>query len=349
MTDILDALVDGVVVVGADGTIRALNTAAERLTGWARGDAAGKPFGEVLPLMDAAGFLVHEREGAGAPPLRITTGTPERDYLLRRPDGADRWVAVRASYERDGNGRLSQTVVSIRDIGRRRRLERARADLVATVAHEIRSPLTSVKGFTSTLLHRWDRFNDEQKRVMLETINHDADRVTRLLTDLLDVSRLEAGRLELKRQEVDLASIAAEVAARLRKREEAGGHVLETSFPDDFPMLLADPGKIEQVITNLTENAIKYAVPGRVLLSGADMGGYALVRITDEGNGIDPRHLPHIFTKFYRRGAGERHSGTGLGLYICKGIIEAHGGQIWVERSGPDGTTFAFTLPKDAA
>ncbi|MCA1834201.1 MAG: ATP-binding protein [Actinomycetota bacterium] len=349
MKELLDELPDGVVVVGADAVIRLMNSAAERLTGWLRADAIGRSFGDVMPLMDAAGFLVHEREGAFAPPLRMTSGTPERDYLLKHADGTERWVAVRASYERDSRGRLDQIVVSLRDIGRRRRLERARADLVATVAHEIRSPLTSVKGFTSTLLHRWDRFSDEQKRVMLETVNHDADRVTRLLTDLLDVSRLEAGRLELRRQEIDVASISTEVVARLRKRDEAGEHVLETLFPDEFPVLLADPGKIEQVITNLTENAIKYAAPGRVLISGTDMGEYALLRISDEGDGIDPRHLPHIFTKFYRRGAGERHSGTGLGLYICKGIVEAHGGHIWVERSGPEGTTFAFTLPKEAA
>jgi signal transduction histidine kinase len=215
------------------------------------------------------------------------------------------------------------------------------------VSHEIRSPLTSVKGFTSTLLHRWERFTDEQKRVMLETINHDADRVTRLLTDLLNVSRLEAGRLELKRQEIDLRALATEVIQRLSAREEAAGHNLSADMPETLPAVLADPNKIDQVMTNLVENAIKYARPGRIVVGAADDGDHVVVRITDEGEGIDPKHLPHIFTKFYRRGTGERHAGTGLGLYICKGIVEAHGGTIWVDRSGPNGTTFAFTLPKE--
>ncbi len=346
---LLDALADGVVVLTPDGVIELMNREAERLTGWDRESAKGRHFGDVLPLMDAGGFKVHEQPDAIRPPLRVTTGTPERDYLLRRADGTEHWVAVVAAYERDASGRLAEVVVSLRDIGRRRRLDRARADLVATVSHEIRSPLTSVKGFTSTLLHKWERFSDEQKRVMLETINHDADRVTRLLGELLDVSRLEAGRLELKRQEIDVAAIAQEVVTRLSKREEAAGYELACTFPGAFPRVMADPGKIEQVLVNLTENAIKYAVPGAVAITGEDFGDQALVRVTDAGEGIDPKHLPHIFTKFYRRGTGERHSGTGLGLYICKGIVEAHGGQIWVERSGRDGTTFAFTLPKDIA
>jgi hypothetical protein len=344
---LLDALPDGVVVLGPDGVVRLMNREAERLTGWDRDRAAGRHFGEVLPLMDAGGFKVHEQEDALRPPLRVTTGTPERDYLLRRADGTEHWVAVVAAYERDAAGRLDEIVVSLRDIGRRRRLDRARADIVATVSHEIRSPLTSVKGFTSTLLHKWERFTDEQKRVMLETVNHDADRVTRLLGELLDVSRLEAGRLELKRQEIDVAAIAQEVVTRIAKREDADGYVLSCDFPRDFPRVMADPGKIEQVLVNLTENAVKYAVPGAVTISGVDFGQQALVRVIDSGGGIDRKHLPHIFTKFYRRGTGERHSGTGLGLYICKGIVEAHGGQIWVERSGHDGTTFAFTLPKE--
>jgi len=193
---LLDALPDGVIVVDSEGRISAMNTVAERLTGWERSSAIGSTCASVLTLVDAGGFTVSEH---CQPPLRVTTGTPERDYLLRRPDGGERWVAVRASFERNSSGSVERTVLALRDIGRRRRLERARADLVAMVSHEIRSPLTSVKGFTSTLLNKWDRFKDEQKRVMLETINHDADRVTRLLTDLLDVSRLEAGRLALQR------------------------------------------------------------------------------------------------------------------------------------------------------
>jgi PAS domain S-box-containing protein len=342
---LLDALPDGVVVIGADRTVRTMNRAAERLTGWSRAEATGSFYGAVLPLRDASGFLVHEHADPFRGGLSTVSSTPEIEYALARRDGTEAPVAIRAAFIRDGDQRLESVVVSLREIGSRKRLDRAASDLISTVSHEIRSPLTSVKGFTSTLLSKWERFSDEQKRVMLQTINYDADRVTRLLGDLLDVSRLEAGRLELKRQEVDLAAIATDAVARLRLNAEE--HRLEVSFPEGFPKITADPGRIEQVLINLIENAIKYATPGTVTVSGADTGGQVVVRVSDEGEGIDPDHLPNIFLKFYRRGSGERRTGTGLGLYICRGIVQAHDGELIVERSDPTGTVFAVRLPKD--
>ena len=342
---LLDAIPDGVVVIGADRSVTALNTAAERISGWPRGEAVGGFYGTVLPLRDASGFLVHERHDPFHGLLSTITATPECEYTLSRRDGTDAPVALRAQFVRDGNRKVVQVVVVLRAAARRKRLDRARSDLISTVSHEIRSPLTSVKGFTSTLLSKWERFSDEQKRVMLQTINYDADRVTRLLGDLLDVSRLEAGRLELKRQEVDVVALATDAVMRLRLNADT--HALEVLFPDGFPKVTADPGRIEQVLMNLVENAIKYATPGKIVVSGTDDGDEVTVRVTDEGEGIPADHLPHIFTKFYRRGSGERRSGTGLGLYICKGIIDAHGGHLFVEKSDPTGTVFSFTLPKD--
>jgi PAS domain S-box-containing protein len=344
---LLDAIPDGVVVVGADRTVRSMNRAAERTSGWERASAVGSFYGDVLPLRDASGFLVHERYDPFQRLLSTVSSTPEREYTLLRRDGTEVPVALRASFVRDGAHRLEEVVVVMREVGRRKRIDGARADLISTVSHEIRSPLTSVKGFTSTLLSKWDRFSDEQKRVMLQTINYDADRVTRLLGDLLDVSRLEAGRLELKRQEVDVVALATDAVMRLRL--DAEQHSLEVTFPDGFPKVTADPNRIEQVLMNLVENAIKYAKPGKVTVSGVDESDVVRVRVADEGEGIPPDHLPHIWTKFYRRGSGERRSGTGLGLYICKGIIDAHGGELMVEESSPTGTVFAFTLPKDTA
>jgi PAS domain S-box-containing protein len=342
---LLDAIPDGVVVIGADRTLIAMNRAAEATSGWLRSEAVGSFYGTVLPLRDASGFLVHERFDPFDGLLSTVVATPEREYSLARRDGREVPVALRASFVRDDAHRLERVVVVMREISRRRRLDRARSDLISTVSHEIRSPLTSVKGFTSTLLSKWDRFTDEQKKVMLQTINYDADRVTRLLGDLLDVSRLEAGRLELKRQEVDVVVLATDAVMRLRL--DADQHTIEVAFPDGFPKVTADPNRIEQVLMNLIENALKYAKSGKILVSGDDSLDTLTVRVTDEGEGIPADHLPHIFTKFYRRGSGERRSGTGLGLYICQGIVEAHGGKLSVEKSDATGTVFAFTLPKD--
>jgi len=342
---LLDAIPDGVVVIGADRKLTAMNRAAEATSGWPRSEAIGAFYGAVLPLRDASGFLVHERFDPFDGLLSTVVATPEREYSLARRDGKEVAVALRATFVRDDAHRLERIVVVLREISRRKRLDRARSDLISTVSHEIRSPLTSVKGFTSTLLAKWDRFTDEQKKVMLQTINYDADRVTRLLGDLLDVSRLEAGRLELKRQEVDVVALATDAVMRLRL--DADQHTIEVAFPEGFPKVTADPNRIEQVLMNLIENAIKYAKEGKIVVSGEDGDVALTVRVTDEGEGIPGDHLPHIFTKFYRRGSGERRSGTGLGLYICQGIVEAHGGELTVEKSDSTGTVFAFTLPKD--
>src|SRR5207253_1557780 len=162
-------------------------------------------------------------------------------------------------YERDGGGALTGAVIVLRDAQRRGRWGATGIEIVSTVSHELRSPLTSVKGYTSLLLNRWDRLGDDQKRMMLEQVHHDADRVTRLVTELLDISRLETGRLVLRRQMVKLADVAEAVVAHVGL-----GYPeleVETSFPAGFPEIYADPDKVEQVLTNLIENAAKYADP----------------------------------------------------------------------------------------
>ncbi len=341
--DVFDRLPDAVVVVGPDRAVVSMNPAAERLTGWEAEEAVGVFYGDVVRLRDLTGSLVHEVADPFTVAPRIATGSPEREYMLHRRDGGERSVAVRTQYDRAEDGSIVKLIATIRDSGRRHRSERSAYDLIATLAHDLRSPLTSVKGFTSTILRNWEKFSDEQKQHMLRTIDWDADRMNRLLKDLLDLSRLESGRLEVKRQEVDLAELAMQVVDRVSM--DAGQHELLVEFPAAYPKVSADPGKIEQVLVNLVENAVKHGDPGPVHISGTVEDGRAVVRVQDSGPGIDRSHRPYVFTKFYRRGTGERHAGSGLGLYICKGIIEAHGGAIGIERTGPTGTVFQFALP----
>lgn len=346
MNDDLRNAPDALVVIGADRTVVSMNAAAERLLGVRAADAAGAPWAEILRLRDGTGHLVGEYHDPFemAPPM--ATGSPEREHLLHRRDGSERWVALRTRYLWEG-GVLTRVIVSLRDISRRRIVERSAYDLIATLAHDLRSPLTSVKGFTSTILRNWERLPDEQKQHMLQTIDFDADRMNRLLGDLLDFSRLEAGRLELRRVEIDLASLVKRVVDRVAM--DAKAHTLRAEFPPDFPMVMADLGKVEQVVVNLVENAVKHGDPGEIVVSGEVVTGRddsrVVIRVRDSGPGIEPAHVPYVFTKFYRKGTGNRHSGTGLGLYICKGVIEAHGGDIAIEETSPSGTVFAFSLP----
>ncbi len=220
-------------------------------------------------------------------------------------------------------------------------------EIVSTVGHELRTPLTSIKGFTSLLLNRWDRLPDVEKRRLLEQVDHDADRVTRMLGELLDISRLQAGRLHLRIGLVDVGALARSTVDRLA----AAYPELRVAFsPPDPPVeVWADADKVEQVLTNLLENACKYADPGHVELTvAAGEDGGALVEVRDRGEGIPADDLPAVFEQFFQREEG-RPSGTGLGLWISRGLVEAHGGRIWVASEPGEGSTFAFTLPAGVA
>src|SRR5436305_6044062 len=183
--------------------------------------------------------------------------------------------------------------------------------------------------------------------MLLEHVHHDADRVTRLVTELLDISRLETGRLVLRRQMIALAEVTNDVVGHVRL--EYPELEVETSFPPDFPDIYADPDKVEQVLTNLVENAAKYADPKGIRISGqrctsADETDMVAVSVTDKGEGIPSSDLPRIFTKFFRR-AETRPTGSRLGLWISRGLVEAHGGRLTAESVMSTGSTFRFTLP----
>ena len=341
-----DDLPDGVVVADASGSVVVLNPAAERLLGIPADAAVGRDFRDVLPLADEQDrdwWACTDPYGG----LASRTRQPERRLQLCAGPAQGRDLLVTAAYVRE-EGRLARLVIVLRDTRTRERIERSRADLVSTVAHELRSPLTSVKGFTATLLAKWDRFNDEQKKLMLTTVNADADRVTRLLSELLDVSRIDAGRLEMRKQVVDLTKVVHKiVAGRVASGEPAERFVVDTDGA--LPEMWLDPDKIEQVVGNLVENALRHGdgtITIRVRPHDGPPDG-AEVTVEDEGEGIPEETASRVFTRFWR--GGNRRGGTGLGLYIVKGLVEAHGGSIEVGRAAGGGAQFRFVLPAGKA
>lgn len=339
-----DDLPDGLLVADSGGNVIVFNRQAARLTGMAAADALARRYTEVLPLRDADGrdWWRHVDPYGG---LRTRVGHPERQLHLEDAEGVEggRELLVRARYVREPEraGEVAKLVVSFRDAGHRVRQERDRANLVSTVAHELRSPLTSVKGFTATLLDKWGRFTDDQKRVMLETVNADADRVTRLITDLLDVSRIEAGRLEIRRQVVDLpAAVSRVFAGRVAAGEPEERFALD--IRGELPEMWLDRDKIDQVLGNLVENAVSHGRgPVTVILEPADGG--AAVSVRDHGEGVPAEMAGRIFRRFWR--GGKRRGGTGLGLFIVKGLVEAHGGTITAGCAPDGGAQFRFELP----
>ena len=301
--------------------------------------ALGHDYRDVLPLVDDQG---RDWWKCTDPYDGLPTRTRQPEVSLGLPARGD--LLVTASYVRDDARRLVRLVVCLRDTRARERLERGRANLVSTVAHELRSPLTSVKGFTATLLAKWDRFTDEHKQLMLQTVNADADRVTRLITELLDVSRIDAGRLEVRKQVVDLgASMTKVVEGRIAAGEARERFVVQVE--GDLPEMWVDPDKFQQIVANLVENALRHGDGTITLcLRPADVDGRpgAVVTVADEGTGIPDAVLNRIFVRFWR---GDRQSGTGLGLYIVKGLVEAHGGRIEVANGERGGAVFRFVLP----
>jgi PAS domain S-box-containing protein len=338
---LVELLPDGVLELDAEQRITFANRAAEVITGYARSELSGERCGVHLNLRDAHGRPLLQNEWHPSSRLRSVRRIPAQAVMLRTKLGRDVMTSITGVYLRDEAGRISGAVVSLRPLGHERS-DVSGIEIVSTVSHELRSPLTSVKGYTSLMLNRWDRLLDDQKRMMLEQVNHDADRVTRLITELLDISRLETGRLVLRRQLVDLPRLTANVVEKVGLEYPTLSS--NTSFPAEFPKVYADPDKVEQVLTNLVENACKYGSPQGLLIEGAADEGWVSVRVTDHGEGIPASDLPKVFTKFFRRAEG-RPTGSGLGLWISRGLVESHGGELSAESIVGAGSTFRFTLP----
>jgi PAS domain S-box-containing protein len=340
--EVPDRLPDGVLEVDAEGVIRLANAAALKLTGYRAEQLVGRAVVDALQPRTSDGRAVLADGWHPSARLRSVSRIPEQEIRLRGTRGREIRALVTGRYERDAQGALTGAVLVLRDAARRRQTASDGIEVISTVSHELRSPLTSVKGYTSLLLNRWDRLGDDQKRMMLEQVHHDADRVTRLVTELLDISRLESGRLVLRRQMVDLVGLVNGVLGKVRMTERTLS--ADVDFPDNFPRVYADPDKIEQVLTNLVENAAKYADPGSMRVLGDVVDGQVTVAVADKGEGIPDSDLPRVFTKFFRR-AETRPTGSGLGLWISRGLVEAHGGRLVVESEVGRGSVFRFTLP----
>ncbi len=349
-----DDLPDGLVIADRAGLVTVFNRAASRLTGIEPGLALGRDIREILPLRDSQDRSWWARS---QPYDGLSTRTRHPEQSLYLADGTELLVTIgyvrdprggrpRPDWHRTG-GAVRRMVVSLRGTQQRARLERSRADLVSTVAHELRSPLTSVKGFTATLLAKWSRFTDDQKRLMLETVNADADRVTRLITELLDVSRIESGRIEIRRELVDIPDrVARLVAGRVAAGDPADKFRVEVR--GELPETWLDADKLDQIMCNLIENAVRHGA-GTVTtvvesVPSAGAGGVA-VSVRDQGQGISPELAPRVFRQFWR---AKRRGGAGLGLFIVKGLVQAHGGDITVQQAPGGGAEFRFTMPAGA-
>ncbi len=332
---LLDTLPDGVVVADADGTVTVVNEMARRLLGPSA--VPGRHLRDVIALQDqdSCDWYASNTPYDG---LGSRVGLTEQSWLAS--DGTE--VLVTGRINRTGRfGPVESIGLVIRSGRGRARLDRDRSDLVATVAHELRSPLTGVKGFVSTLLSKWDRLNDEQKKLMLTTVHSDSERLTRLITELLDVARIDTGRLPLYPRPVDTQAVVERCVDSVRA---ATARPVVSSYADELPQVFADPDKLTQVVTNVVDNAIRHG-EGTVRVSAepisAPFAG-VLIRVDDEGEGIAEDIRARVFTKFWKHGV---RGGTGLGMYLVNGLVRVHGGEVQIADSDTGGARLDIRWP----
>ncbi len=329
---ILTGMVDAVLALDRDGRVMMINRAAEEFLGLRRERVIGFPAADVLP----SAFWAVVQEAIAQ----------RRVVAAELPAAAgETLVEIRCAPIR-GNGDDGGIVAVLRDVTELRRTERLRRELTANVSHELRTPLTSIKGFAETLLSGAVR-DEAQSRHFLEIIDAEADRLVKLVDDLMDLSRWESRGASLELAPVDLPALIAETMASLRPLAE--GRSL-TVAGDGSVVVLGDRDRLAQVLTNLIDNAIKFTGErGRVEVrwASSETDGSVVITVSDDGRGIPAEDLPHVFDRFYT--AGRTRSGTagsGLGLAISRHIVEAHGGRIAVSSREGVGTTLSVTLPK---
>jgi PAS domain S-box-containing protein len=344
---VLQASANGILVVDARGRVVDMNPALERLLGWTLREARGLPCCDVLacPMSEA-----QETGELWACPRELGIEGPDRaflEYHIQTRTGES--IPVEASYGmiRDEQGALTRIVVVFRDISRQLELNRLRAEIVANVSHELRTPLALIKGYATTLLSPEVTLGESEARRFLSNVSIAADRLGRMIDDLLCASRIETQQLHLQARFFDLCQKYRDVLAWFQPH--AGGLGLEADLPPGSLQVWADPDRVEQVLVNLLTNAVKYSpADGTITVRARQIGDppRVVTHVSDEGTGIAPGHLPRIFDRFYL--TEESQKGIGLGLYICKELVEAMAGAIWVISEVGRGSTFSFTLPVEA-
>jgi PAS domain S-box-containing protein len=343
---ILENSADGIINIDAQRRIVGLNLAMEKLIGQLRQDILGRECFRVIDLRDNDGESLCSVQCPMLISATESSSTIERQGMIQTRGGQYIDVAMVYSIVCSPEGKPINAVVNVRDISKLKKLENLRETFLSMLGHELQTPLSIIKGYASTLSQTdsdWDR---ETLHQSLQAIEAESDRLSNVMNKLLLASRISAGMPALAGEPVQLKSIAEKVVRRYTVMTSV--HTFEIDFEFDFPPVSADPALLEEVLTNLVDNAVKYSPNGgRVTISGRHNDEEVRVSITDEGIGIPRQDIERIFERFQRTERNEvrKIKGIGLGLYICKSIIEVHGGRIEVASELGQGAQFSVVLP----
>ena len=333
---LFNSMVEGVLVLDRHGHILLINQSLQRLFNL-RADVRGQTILEAFRLAELAALV-----------RRVRKEGMVQNFALELPGMDERWIEVNAAAVLDRGDTPSGAILVFHDVTRIRQLERTRQEFVANVSHELRTPLSLIKGFVETLIDGAEK-NPDSRRRHLQTIEKQTDRLTFLIEDLLTISRLESGQVVLNLQPVELRDETQRVADDLGARAREKNVTVANEVPSGLTAR-ADANRLQQVLFNLIENAIKYGRrSGRVTIGGKSSADKIEIFVRDDGPGIPAEARDRVFERFYRvdRARSRDTGGTGLGLSIVKHIVQAHGGEVWLESELDEGTVFHITLPKD--
>ena len=334
----IDSLYDPVIVTDGEGCVTKLNPAAEEIFGSEK-ENTGKHVGEVARDVRIAGAVAEALESQ-----RPVAGEGMSSVLPLAVDGSERAFRLRTTPMRDNGRHLLGAVTILEDITHLREIDRLKSEFIATASHELRTPLTSVQMGVHLLLEgALGELTDQQNEV-LQACRQDCERLDKLMRDLLDLSRIEAGESQPQLAWISAAELLTAAINELRPQVEAKGLELKVAVPVDLPLLSVDRMQIERVISNLVINALRHTKNGEITISAEQRDNHVAISVADTGSGIPTEYLPHVFDKFVQVPDAPT-GGAGLGLTISKSIVEAHGGQISVQSQVGQGSTFTFTLP----
>ncbi len=345
MDALIDSAADGILIISAGHTVTLCNRAFARILGEPVAVIVGKSHEDVIELMCHEDMLTLEQAEAGGWPL-----TPNASLYvegdLQRSSGVSLPVGITYAPLISEEGNLVNIIATVRDITRFREAEELKSTFISVISHELKTPVALIKGYVGTLRREdaeWDR---EIVRDSLAVIEEEADRLTGLIENLLDASRLQAGGLSINLSDVDLNIVAGRIAKHFQTQSTI--HRIEVDFPQNFPVINGDETRLEQVLSNLVSNAIKYSPQGgEIHISGQVRPTQVIMCVSDQGQGVAPEDIPHIFDRFYRSSIAKRTTkGAGLGLYLARAVIEAHGGRIWVDPQPGTGGRICFSIPR---
>ncbi|MCB2210166.1 GAF domain-containing protein [bacterium] len=342
----LDSAADGILILNPDHSVERSNAAFARMYGLSQLELQQKSHGDLIQWNAPPHGITLENAEAGGWPL-----SPQAHLYvegdIKRPKGQSPLpVGITYAPLLSMEGNLINTIVTVRDITRFRQADELKSEFISIVSHELKTPVALIKGYVSTLRRNDVEWDCDVVDGSLQVIEEEADRLTGLIEDLLEASRLQAGGMSIKRADVSLYQMAVRLAERFQTQTDK--HEIIVDLPETYPIVMADESRIEQVLSNLLSNSIKYAPSGEIHISGQNLADQVIVCVADEGPGIAVGDLPYIFDRFYRAPDTSRKTkGAGLGLYLARSIIEAHGGRIWADPKMTMGARVCFSLPKD--